>query len=129
MDWINDNLAVSNAQFAREHGHKFDRVVSMSCPNENTTEGQEFLIDDGDHSYEKFRGAVKSVTEGLENEEEVLVHCMAGISRSVSVCIAACAVYEDISYDDAYQKCKRGFQHPDPQLLDSAKKYISENKS
>jgi protein-tyrosine phosphatase len=128
MDWINDRLAVSNAQFAREYGDEFDRVISLASPHKNTTEEDDFLIKDGDHSYKKFRKATDTVIEALEQDEDVLVHCMAGISRSVSVCIAACCLYENITYDEAYQKCQRGFQHPNPELLDSTRKYISENK-
>lgn len=126
MDKLNENLSVSNAQRARELGGEFDRVVSLSSPNEHTT--HKHLIDDGDHDYEKFRDAVEDVIKGLENDEDVLVHCMAGISRSVSVCIAALTVHESMDYDTAYNTCRRGFQHPDPSLIDSVKKYIEEKK-
>lgn len=126
MDRLNKNLAVSNAQRAREIGGEFDRVVSLASPNEHTT--HEHLIDDGEHDYEEFRNAVNDVIQGLENNEDVLVHCMAGISRSVSVCIAALTVHENMEYNTAYNTCRRGFQHPDPSLIDSAKKYIEEKQ-
>lgn len=128
MDKLKDNLYVSNETLARKKGDKFDRVISLSSENENTT--HKFLIDDGEHEYSKFKDAVNCALEGLENGEEVLVHCRAGISRSVSVCIAIYVVTEDeANYDDAYNIVQRGFQHPSPQLLDSAKKYIENNTS
>lgn len=127
MDKLNQNLTVSNAQEAREVGDQFDKVISLAAPNKNTT--NEYLIDDGEHNYEEFTKAVDAAVDGLENDKEVLVHCMAGISRSVSVCIATLAVTEEMKYGDAYNLCQRGFQHPNPSLVDSAKKYIREHKN
>lgn len=127
MDKVTKKLAISHAQTAREKGDEFDRVVSLACPNEHTT--HEYLIDDGEHDYEVFESAVDQVIDGLEKDEDVLVHCRAGISRSVSVCIATLVVHSEISYSDTYNKCQRGFQHPNPKLVDSAKKYIEEHTS
>lgn len=125
MDDITDCLSVCSEQKAREVGGRFDRIVSLSSPIEHTT--HKHLIDDGEHNYKEFESAVQSVTEGIKNEEDVLVHCRAGISRSVSVCIAAYVENYNVTYNEAYDKCTRGFQYPDANLIDSAKKYIREN--
>ncbi len=121
---ITENFAVGNADDARRHGDDFDRVISLATPPDSSTD--EFLLTDGDHDYTTFESAVDTVIEALENNERVLVHCQAGISRSVSVCIAAYVCYGDIEYTDAYEECRHGFQYPASQLTDSAKKYIDE---
>lgn len=125
MDWILDDLAVSSARSAREKGEKFDTVVSMASPPECST--HQFVIKDGEHDYRKFEDAVDCVIDALERDDEVLVHCNAGISRSVSVCIAVCCVYSDDKYGDAYDKCRRGFSNPSSNLLDSVIRYVNKN--
>lgn len=122
MHKVTDNLFVSSEQKARELGSEFDRVISMSSNIEHTTHSH--LINDGEHEYDTFKSAVKSASEGISDNEEVLVHCRAGISRSVSVCIAAYVENYDVNYGAAYEECTRGFQYPDSNLIDSVKRYI-----
>jgi len=124
---ITDNLYIGNANDGLYKGSSFDTVVALASPSENATD--EFLIKDAEHDYTTFRSAVDTLRNSIQNDEEVLVHCNAGISRSVSVSIAAYVVEaEDVSYDTALEECRHGFKYPAPELLDSAKKYISDNK-
>lgn len=125
MDRITDSLAVCSEQKAREVGSEFDRVISLSSEVEHTTHSH--LIEDGEHDYSVFKSAVDSASNGIQCGDDVLVHCRAGISRSVSVCIAAYVKNYDVDYGEAYQECTRGFQYPDANLIESAKKYIREN--
>lgn len=124
---IKNGLFVGSCDDARRFGDEFDEVISLASPPESST--QQYLIDDGEHEYDIFREAVESIIESLEKDEEVLVHCNAGISRSVSACIAVSVVYFDMSYEDAFEICRSGFMYPNEELVDSAKKYISDNKS
>jgi len=125
MDRITKKLAVCNEQKAREVGSEFDRVISLSSEIEHTTHSH--LIKDGEHDYNVFESAVECASSGIESGEDVLVHCRAGISRSVSVCIATYVESYDVDYSKAYQECTRGFQNPDANLTESAKRYITEN--
>lgn len=121
---ITNNLTIGNADDARRHGDDFDSVVSLATPPDSSTHA--FLLNDGEHEYETFKSAVDTVIEELNKNNSVLVHCQAGISRSVSVCIATYVCHEDVSYNKAYEECRNGFQYPANQLLQSAKQYIDE---
>lgn len=122
---VTQNLSIGSVDDARRHGESFDHVVSLAAPPDTSTD--QFLIDDGEHSYETFSDAVDTVVDALENDEDVLVHCNAGMSRSVSVSIAAHVTVNGAAYSDAYDACRHGFQHPDSNLVESAKRYIREN--
>lgn len=124
MDKIREHLYVSNADIARRKGEEFDEVVSLASPPECST--KEFLIDDGEHDYVTFKNSVDYIISKIDEEDDVLVHCSAGISRSVSACIATICVIDDVEFEEAYDECSRGFHNPAPQLVESAKKYISE---
>lgn len=123
---IKGGLYVGNCDDARRKGDEFDDVISMASPPECSTE--QYLIDDGEHNYSKFSNAVDDVIDRLEENRDVLVHCNAGISRSVSVCIAVCVVYFSIDYQEAYDKCQCGFMYPNDKLIESAEKYINQSQ-
>jgi len=122
---ITDHLYVGNANDAVESGEKYDNIVSLATPpKKHVTEN--YLLNDGEHDYEQFKQAVDSVINKLKDKQTVLVHCQAGMSRSVSVCIAAYVSSTDVDFNTAFDKCRHGFQYPASQLLDSARKYIKE---
>lgn len=123
---ITGDLYVGSADDARKYGNEYDCIISMATPVKQY-DTENYLIKDGDHSYTTFENAVDDVIQKLENNNSVLVHCQAGMSRSVSVCIAAYVSTTDVDYNKAFEECRHGFQYPASQLLDSAKKYIEEN--
>lgn len=123
---ITHNLYVGSADDARRYGDEYDCIISMATPVKKY-DTEDYLITDGDHSYITFKNAVDDVIQKLENNNSVLVHCQAGMSRSVSVCIAVYVSTTDVDYNQAFEECRHGFQYPASQLLDSAKKYIKEN--
>lgn len=120
-----ENLYVSGHEGVESHGDNFDTVVSMACPCRHTT--HDFVIPDGDHDYQKFEKAVDCVVSHLESDESVLVNCQAGISRSVSVCIASQVCHYDISFVQSLQNARFGHRLPNPNLMKSAERYIQEN--
>jgi len=124
---ITELLYVGSADDARRHGDEYDYIVSLAAPPKEH-ESKEFLLEDGDHNYEVFEQAVDYIIEKLDSEHTILVHCQAGMSRSVSACIAAYVTKNNVDYNRAFEKCRHGFQYPASQLLDSARKYIDENK-
>lgn len=122
MRQITPLLSIGNANDGRTHGSDFNHVVSLAAVSDTTTHAHP--INDGDHDYTEFEHATDAVCTALNNNDTVLVHCNAGLSRSVSVAIAALVVANDWTYDDAYDACRSGFIYPAPELLDSAKQYI-----
>jgi len=47
------------------------------------------------------------IDEAIDSNSGVLVHCMAGISRSATVCIGYMMWKNNLSYDEAFQKLHR----------------------
>jgi len=124
MRRIIENISIGSANDSRRHGEQFDRVVSLASPTQATTD--EHLIQDGEHDYSEFVAAVQKIGEALEKNQSILVHCNAGLSRSVSATIAALVLYKDWEYEKAYQTCKSGFIHPAPELQDSIDNIIED---
>ena len=62
-----------------------------------------------------------------------LVHCVAGVSRSASICIAYLMKYERMTLDQAYRHCKRRrpVVHPNVgfwrQLIDYERRLFGRN--
>lgn len=122
---VHESLFVSGYEGAKEKGDKFDKIVSLAAPTSSTDES--FVITDGEHDYSKFESAVDAVINYLDGGNTVLVNCQAGISRSVSACISAQVCYYDLPFVQALQNARFGHRLPNPQLLESAERYISEN--
>lgn len=124
MRKVTSTLYIGDATDGQRHGDDFDRVVSLAALTETTTHGH--ALRDGEHPYGDFVAAVESVRDGLANEETVLVHCHAGMSRSVAVTIAAYVCENDVSFEDAFESCRCGFTNPAPELIESAHRYIKD---
>lgn len=122
---VHESLFVSGYEGAEEKGDKFDKIVSLAAPTSDTDES--FIITDGEHDYSKFESAVDTIIQYLDDGNTVLVNCQAGISRSVSACIAAQVCYYDLPFTQALQNARFGHRLPNPKLLESAERYISEN--
>lgn len=120
-----DNLYVGGYESCKNKSQNFDLIVSMSDSNENTD--YDFSIKDGEHDYNKFKNAVDKAIEGLKSDRKVLVHCSAGLSRSVAVCIATqVCCYDNIGYITAIENARSNIRMPEEELLRSAEKYIKE---
>lgn len=116
MNRIRDNLWISNIHGVRtkplgEIG--IDHVVSVcqDSVGDNVSEEtgyEHFCIADGytegyvegDNSFEMFAEAVDSIRVAIGADKTVLVHCHAGMSRSVTVCASAIAVREGRTFQD-----------------------------
>lgn len=119
------NLYVSGYEGPRKLGDEFDKIVSVATPCKKT----DFtcLIPDGDHSYDKFKNSVDKTIEYLSQDRKVLVNCQAGLSRSVSICVTVQVCHYDIPYTKSLQNAQFGNRMPEPELLESANKYIAQN--
>lgn len=122
---VYDSLFVSGYEGADKNSFKFDKIVSLAAPSEETDKS--FVITDGKHDYDRFESAVDAVIQYLDDDNTVLVNCQAGISRSVSACISAQVCHYDIPFIQAVQNARFGHRLPNPELLESSERYISEN--
>ncbi|CAD5124162.1 DgyrCDS12462 [Dimorphilus gyrociliatus] len=109
------NLFLGNASNAEDREclreHKISRVVNVTRDSPN------YFEEDGDVEYLKipitdhwsenlcnyFAQAISFIDEGRQRKENVLVHCLAGISRSVTVTVAYLMHNLNLSMNDAYE--------------------------
>lgn len=82
----------------------------------------------GEFSFQMFNSAVKQLTQALYDDKKVLIHCHAGRNRSVSVAIAAYAIWRNITFSSARQTVMAGQdkEAPDEELLAFARHAIAE---
>jgi len=141
---ITGGLYIADIQDIREGStDKFDLVVGVcqdDCSDNVGCEYTHFNLSDGpydqqghnpgEYSYELLSDAIDSVVGARIQRETVCVHCHAGQSRSATVVIAAMALLEGISWDEAFDiaKRKRGIINPGPELVSDAKAYLEERK-
>lgn len=70
----------------------------------------EFILDDSAHNEDLpnvITAAVATLEEHVQRGEVVLVHCMAGVSRSATVVIAWLMKQREISFTQALEEVKR----------------------
>lgn len=123
---ITDSLHIGDMYDAQEYGEEYEVVITMA-PEVYDVTTEAFLIDDGEHDYELFEAAVDAIRTALANGKKTLVHCQAGMSRSVAVATTACVSELDMEWNEAYDMCRCGYNHIAPELEESAHRYLSEN--
>ena len=126
MRQVRENLYISDLRGAEEQGDKFDTVITLSQSEPDVPHKSFSIQDHKKHDYDVFKAAVEATIEALQNNDKTLVHCQAGISRSVSVASAALAVLEDKPVNEVVQDCEAPSLRPNLHLLGSAKKAKSE---
>ena len=69
--------------------------------------------------------AMQFIDKGIEKDNKLLVHCMAGRSRSVTVLIAYLMNKKHMSLDDAYDfvKARRDEASPNPNFMEQLETY------
>lgn len=136
------NLYIGDIQDVREGDtSKFDRVIGVcqdDCSENVGCEYEHFCLSDGpydirghnpgEYSAEMVHNAIDAVVAARIKRETVLVHCHAGQSRSAAVAIAAMAVIEGMTWNEAFNRAKeqRPIINPGPELVNDAKAYIRE---
>lgn len=68
------------------------------------------------------------IKESKERNEKVLVHCMAGVSRSATLCIAYLMRHEGYTFNEAmiHVKCRRSIVRPNLGFIDQLKEWEKE---
>lgn len=140
MNKITDQLYVTDIQTVRERPlGEINHVVTVcqdsvedNIPGDVTydyfcmADGVESGQVPGDASFEMFEKAADRVVAGLTVGNKVLVHCHAGVSRSVAVATAALAVTEDLTTEEALQRVRlaRPIADPHDMLWLHADRYV-----
>ncbi|MFP9191207.1 dual specificity protein phosphatase family protein [Natrialbaceae archaeon A-CW1-1] len=85
------------------------------------------LIDGEQNKLDDFELAVEQLFELLNREEQVFVHCGAGVSRSCAVTATALAYEYGTCIDDAVERIaqKKPDVNPHPTLLEQARQTCS----
>jgi len=88
-----------------------------------------FPIPDGSGSYLDFKQAVDIALERIQNDEEVLIHCAAGVSRSVAVATTVVACRRETGFEDELSRVKSSRNSgldPSPALRRYGQRYIED---
>uniref|UniRef100_A0A8R1YIG8 protein-tyrosine-phosphatase n=1 Tax=Pristionchus pacificus TaxID=54126 RepID=A0A8R1YIG8_PRIPA len=102
-----------NTEMLKECGIEYVMNLSVTCPRAISVKDDEehFLripVNDSymDKLYPYFNDAFQFLEKVRENKKIVLVHCLAGISRSPTMCISYIMKYLKMDSEDAYKFVK-----------------------
>mmetsp|Transcript_21617 Transcript_21617/g.35795 ORF Transcript_21617/g.35795 Transcript_21617/m.35795 type:complete len:158 (+) Transcript_21617:92-565(+) len=75
-----------------------------------------------------FESATDTISNVKEKKGRILVHCLAGVSRSVSICVAYLIRYENFSFPLALEhvQSRRRIAHPNGNFISQLKQYEKE---
>ena len=129
--WITDIDKIKEKPDAVMQKVDFTLNLSSWCDSQIAKENQycHFPIPDGDGSYLDFKQAVDIALERVENDEEVLIHCAAGVSRSVAVATTVVAARRGNRFEDELGRVKTSRNSgldPAPALREYGRKYVEE---
>lgn len=81
----------------------------------------------GEYSFAMFNDAVKQLVQALFDDKEVLIHCHVGRNTSVSVSMAAYAIWRDVTVSAAYRTVMRNQdkEPPDQEMLAFARQAVA----
>ena len=130
MDSVLTQLYFADIIDAGQHSlyeeHRIDSVVKLTTadPENGYPESVEIyhhpLIDGDDVDPQCFEDAVNTVVEQLDEGETVLVHCVAGASRSSSVVAAVSAIQRGTEFDEELERIQSDIKpvSPHPTLVE-----------
>lgn len=133
MNKITDQIYIGNYSSAEmlDYGNREGITHILNC-TPSYHEGLESFnvkqinINDGFAiPLESIRFAIESITEAVSSGGKILVHCHAGVSRSVSL-VCAYLMYTGFSWDEALQfvRERRPQAFPHPLIARSIKQYF-----
>lgn len=123
--YISDQYDAENDVLLDEHG--IDLVVTL-CSYRNPSTDIHHPLVDGEDSQPQFDHAVELIDVARDGRTTVLVHCTAGISRSVAVVATVLATTEGLEFDDALERIERVHERADPEpgLRTHAERYLGD---
>jgi len=126
---ITSNIYIGdiNSAYQKEHLNKEGITHIVSCVLGNTpgypSDFKYLVVDVIDNEQEnltdKFEEAVHFIERAILENGKVLIHCVCGISRSVSITIAYLIYKEDMTIEEALKliQSKRPIANPNPSFL------------
>lgn len=93
---VASNLWVGGWSAARDYREQFDVVVNCAQDAPHNGDYQFNLVDGPGNDPAEFAAAVACVRKALEEDKKVLVHCVAGMSRSLTVAARAASDYTGV---------------------------------
>jgi len=91
---------------------------SLNLPNDLNIMMIPIMDMDNEDIFKYFEAAVQFIQKGLDERQGVLVHCMAGISRSASIMISYIMHSRKLGYMQAFALVKRKKKKIFVQILD-----------
>ena len=129
---IRDDLYITDIESIRyyELPSDIDRVINV-CQDDTqdnvSCAYNQYSMEDGKHEYGTFEEAVIKVIESWKDNETVVVHCHAGMSRSVTTAATAKALVEDLTLDDSlYDISRERNISPSEELKESGYTFLGE---
>lgn len=121
MDKINDYLWISDIVKDDDYDNvpdEIDRVVDVSGYDGENSDLW-FPLKDGENEQVRFDAIVQSVIKMIEEGDTVLIHCAAGVSRSVGVGMAVLKELEGINWVEAREMIRdiRKVANPNEDIL------------
>lgn len=124
MDEVADGLFVGTVEDAGDNAlireHSIVTIVSLThrdpdggFPSDVTVENVP-MIDGPRNDQQRFDRAATHVLSCLKTEENLLVHCSAGASRSPAVAATALALYDEIGLEAAFKQVSKRRNAIDP---------------
>jgi atypical dual specificity phosphatase len=124
MDEVADGLFVGTVEDAGDEAlvreHNIAIIVSLTYgqpdggfPADLTVEKVP-MRDGPRNDQQNFDRAVTHVLSGLKTEDNLLVHCSAGASRSPAVAATALALYDEIGLETAFEQVAKHRKAVDP---------------
>ena len=131
MDHIRDNLYIGDKQEAGKRNrldlNQIVHVVTL-CDEQTEYTTVHHPIVDGVNEQAEFNRAVEIVLEALNQEQNVLIHCASGMSRSVTVVATAIAEVEGTNFSEALELVSehRTEADPHPDIITHAEQYLAQ---
>lgn len=131
MDQVTENVYVGDRYDATDasalDANDVETVVTLHAGEHDHTTIHHPLAD-GENDQAAFDAAVDAVRDLMAGDETALVHCAAGVSRSVTVVATAVAATEDLAFDEALKRVEdcHPVANPHPELRNHARTYLED---
>lgn len=98
MTEVFDNVFIGGWTDARDHGHEFDLIVNCAIDAQHFGGPHFKLVDGPGNSRALLEEAITCVSDAVRSKKRILIHCVAGKSRSVVVTAAALSTVLSIPF-------------------------------
>ena len=118
VSWVTENVAITNYLSARNpdliHRHDIRAVLCLDREAHGTRDDYSGIaevelvhLNDGDNEMRVFARAVRALQRMVGKHKRVLVHCLAGRSRSVSVVAGYLRITRGLQPEEALAEIRR----------------------